>query len=190
MKVIWYGCLLFTICLAVEADITSDPNYLKGFKVTSEYEEFANYRTKFKRITDFKNSGLHWQQFVVIYTNTEIYEKNYAEYYRCFVDEDYDEDDDEPPSFVPYKPGDVIVKENYADESNTPSIPLTLTIMKKMPAGYDPKYGDWRYIQLNIEGKTIVDGNSDDASVYGLCIDCHKNIESRDFIFTNHLDQG
>ena len=58
-----------------------------------------------------------------------------------------------------------------------------LFMMEKMPAGFDPKNGDWRYTMIMPNGKlfgtTLGVGNS----AIKFCAECHAQVEDRDFLF-------
>lgn len=69
-----------------------------------------------------------------------------------------------------------VVKAGYADEAGTKF--EALTVMGKMPAGYDPEHGDWYYGVLAEDGVT--------AKMQGkleTCIDCHSQADARDYLF-------
>lgn len=163
-----------------------DPFKQSLFTLPEKYEkEFSNYRNRYKRMSGFEFSGLHWNNFVVVYSGFDesVYQKNYLEYLR-FMNIDEEEEDEDEIEYSPYPVGAVVVKENYRNEGSLPREPMTLTIMKKMAPGYDPKNGDWFYLQSDRDGKILVEGNHGDPTVAKVCSDCHRNIQERDFIFS------
>jgi len=142
---------------------------------------------------------LHWNNYVVIYVNkgAEIYRTNYLEYLRLYRNEDdededeYDEDEGESILFKNYELDTVFIKENYSSVNNMPNTPLSLTIMIKRESGYDPKGGDWEYIQLATTGEQIMQGNTTNPVINQECAKCHSNMRERDYIFsTFYTEQG
>lgn len=58
-----------------------------------------------------------------------------------------------------------------------------LFMMEKMPPGFDPENGDWRYTMIMPNGKLFgTTGGQGNASVT-FCAECHMQAEARDFLF-------
>ncbi len=167
------------------------PFEVMPFKLPKPYEqEMGGYRNKWARITGFEYSGLHWGQFVVIFVNqgVDIYKNNYLAYIQNYADEDDDDEDEEDSQiFEPYKSGTIFVKENYLSDGGHPSTPFTLTIMKKHAKGYDPKNGDWEYLQSDVNGKVLLQGDANEVDVHKQCAECHQNMAERDYIFSTYF---
>jgi hypothetical protein len=69
-----------------------------------------------------------------------------------------------------------VIKAGYKDQAGTKF--EALTVMGKMPAGYDAEHGDWYYGVLTEDGVT--------AKMQGkleMCIDCHSQASDRDYLF-------
>lgn len=184
------GLTLLSTHFITRAEKASSPFDTPVFKVPASYEkDFGNYRSKFKRMSGFEYSGLHWNNFVVVYVanDNSVYKKNYFEYLK-FLDFD-EEEEDEPGEFnyQQYPPGAVVVKENFLSSEGRPIQPLTLTTMIKMEPGYDPEHNDWLYIQSDIAGNIIMEGKYDKPQIHSACSDCHGNIKERDYIFSTFL---
>ncbi len=166
----------------------SDPFQQSMFKIPSKYQkDFANYRQRYKRMSGFEFSGLHWNNFVVVYSGFDdsAYKKNYFEFLKFLnMDEEDEEDEGITIGYQPYPVGAVVIKENYASEGSLPKEPSSLTIMKKMPPGYDPKNADWLYLQSDRDGNIMIEGKHGDPGVTEVCSECHSNIAERDFIFS------
>ena len=178
------------ISLSLSGALQANPFGVYPFESPKEYaEKLENYRNTWTRVTGFEHSGLHWQQFVVVFINkdADVYEHNYNEYLRYYQDYDEDEDEDEitPPNFRSYSAGTIILKENFASEKGIPDNALTVTLMIKHEAGYDPSNGDWEYVQYSKNGNVIIAGNSQDPVVKEACASCHLNIADRDYVFAN-----
>ena len=150
-------------------------------------DDWKGYRTDWSRITGFELSGLHWQQFVIVYLNKgrDIYKQNYGEYVRFYVEEDDEEDTD----FQLYPTGTVFIKENYLAQDGRVGQPLTLTTMVKREPGYDPEHNDWEYIQSSVSGKVLLQGPYSDPTVKAVCAECHNNIAERDYIFSTFYSE-
>ena len=77
---------------------------------------------------------------------------------------------------APYPECARIVKLEYSDESAT--VINTMTVMGKMPPGYDPDNGDWWY--------GVYDGSGTLAGLTGKlhseCIVCHKKASDADYL--------
>jgi hypothetical protein len=75
----------------------------------------------------------------------------------------------------PMPAGTVIVKEEFADPGCTETVGWTL--MRKEAAGYDPRFGDWRWQRLDAARKVLEDGK------VARCASCHAATacQARDF---------
>ncbi len=160
------------------------PYDLKMFEVPEHGVPGAtDYRLHWQRLTGFEYSGLHWNQFILIYTNRgmETYRRNYRDYLTWFEDPDAE---DSLPTYASYEPGTVFFKENYSSKDGKPYQPLSITAMRKHPAGFDPEGGDWEYLQM-AEGKVLLQGKGSDPAVAKKCAGCHQNVAERDYIFAH-----
>jgi len=75
----------------------------------------------------------------------------------------------------------MIAKPEFRDESANSVRKLTL--MVKMPAGYDPDHADWWYGVADAGGKLKRSGK-----IYG-CISCHRRVEETDYTFSRKLQK-
>lgn len=143
----------------------------------------ANYRSRWSRLTGFEYSGLHWNQFISVYTNTgeTTYKNNYMEYITWFEDP---EDEDNNPVYAKYPEGAIILKENFSAESGKPGTPISVTAMIKRGKDYDPGKGNWEYLQFDAKGNILLQGNSSNSAVSENCANCHSHVENRDYIFS------
>jgi hypothetical protein len=142
-----------------------------------------NYRGHWPRLTGFEYSGLHWNQFISVYTNIgeATYKNNYMEYIAWYEDPD---DEENEPVYTKYPEGAVILKENFSSESGRPGMPISVTAMIKRGSDYDPGKGNWEYLQFDAQGKIILQGNSNNSVVSKNCANCHGHVESRDYVFS------
>lgn len=82
----------------------------------------------------------------------------------------------------PYPVCAKVVKAAYEDEGGTEF--WSLTVMVKMPQGYDPENGDWWYANYhNAAGiKPVKQGK-----LYHDCILCHKGASETDYLFSKDV---
>jgi hypothetical protein len=81
---------------------------------------------------------------------------------------------------APYPPCARIVKPIYEDSSG--ATVRKLTVMVKMPPGYDPENGDWWYANTDPVGTQIyLQGR-----LQG-CIPCHKQAAETDYLFSKEV---
>ncbi len=171
-----------------------DPNSAPPFQIPEEFQELLkDYRKNWTRLTDIQFSGLHWNQGIVTYISKshKVFINNYIHYLRQsegLDDEDEEcdeEEDDECESpFREYPAGTAVLKENYQLIDGVPQTPLTVTLMIKHPKGYDPEAGDWQYVQYDVSGNVIINGNSKNEAAKVSCASCHINIDMRDYVFS------
>lgn len=64
--------------------------------------------------------------------------------------------------------GSVFVKEHW-ERTPEGAKPGPLMAMEKMPPGFDPEHGDWRYVVMSAEGELLSDGKPDG------CVFCHDD---------------
>ena len=81
-----------------------------------------------------------------------------------------------------YPEGSLVIKAKLASaESPTPEL---FTVMQKMPAGYDPQHGDWKYV--------VVDGSTFRQLASGRidsCKSCHDRYSETDYVTRTYLKE-
>ncbi|MFO0455850.1 MAG: cytochrome P460 family protein [Planctomycetota bacterium] len=81
-----------------------------------------------------------------------------------------------------YPEGSLVIKAKLASvDSQTPEL---FTVMQKMPAGYDPQHGDWKYV--------VVDGSTFRQLASGRidsCKSCHDHFSETDYVTRNYLKE-
>ena len=198
---------IFTLCFLFISTLVLAKNSKKEsgkIVIPKEFSSYVppDYHTKFQRLSSFEKSALHWNQGIVVYCNTckDVYINNDLEYLREFDDDEDDEDDEEEDSssktskYKKYAVGTVIVKDHFPLEKRyfvnkqaVPTNPTTVAVMIKRKKGFDPIHDDWQYGYFTLQGNIIVNGKGENQAVKKLCSDCHKNIHSRDHIFSSRL---
>ncbi len=192
--------LLVTACLSTgttaderpKCDMAAtvvDPFCVQPFVVPAELAEIDRYRKGWHRLSGFEYSGLHWNQFIILYVNQApgIYRHNYNRYLDEFAEDDWGDEEDESPArsgFRFYPPGTIFIKENFRVSEGRPAAAVSLTVMKKHQPGYDPERGDWEFIQSDVDGRILNRGKASDPGIRAICSDCHANIADRDYIFS------
>lgn len=82
---------------------------------------------------------------------------------------------------APYAECAMIAKPEFRDKSANSVRKLTL--MVKMPAGYDPDHANWWYGVADPDGEIKRSGK-----MYG-CISCHRQVKATDYTFSRRLQK-
>jgi hypothetical protein len=82
--------------------------------------------------------------------------------------------------FPKFPPGSVIVKEKLATPDSL--VPELLTAMVKREKGFNPEMGDWEFLTLSGDAKTV-----QEQGKLKHCSDCHSAKRDYDFVFRNYL---
>lgn len=72
-----------------------------------------------------------------------------------------------------------IVKTHLAGDSD---VATAITVMVKMPEGYDPQHNDWWWGMYDAEGKT-----AEMSGKVPVCIGCHLPAASADYVFSKKV---
>ena len=103
-------------------------------------------------------SRAHTNRYVVNYANAIA-----AEHYARF------EAIDEMPV------GAILAKDSFAVTQRGRVVIGALSIMEKMPDGFNPDYGDWRFSLVLPDGRLFGSTNGTDASSVEFCQRCHRD---------------
>jgi hypothetical protein len=137
------------------------------------------YRTSYQQIASEKRSTLHWGRLVSIWVSRD------ADRYRDNVRRNLAERaGEEIDAFAKYEPGTVVVKEHRIAAGAAPD-GWSLMIRQQEAA---PIGGPWRYIELDAEGRVLIDGTGSDPQALARCAVCHQQIGARDFLFHTFVD--
>jgi hypothetical protein len=55
-------------------------------------------------------------------------------------------------------------------------------LMERMPAGYDPRVGDWKFTLIDPTGRTVGESRSLDGERVEFCVACHRGAWRQDFL--------
>jgi len=71
--------------------------------------------------------------------------------------------------------GAIIAKDALTVMDDGSVYPGPLAIMEKMPAGFDPAAGDWRYIEILPDGSALGSSDGQNRDNIQFCVDCHNS---------------
>ena len=80
-------------------------------------------------------------------------------------------------------PGAVVVKDTFYVSQAGGVFPGALMIMEKMPAGFDPATGDWRYTMIMPDGSLYGATGGENGESVAFCADCHALAAAYDHLF-------
>ena len=175
--------ILFSLSVAGDLADGKQPRRDKEFTLPkSLHGDFSDYRNQWIRLNNIDYSGLHWQQFITVYTKhgQVAYKHNHLAYRRWYEDPD-DEDNDIP--FKKYPIGTAFVKENFTSHHSKPGKLSTVTAMIKRRYKGSTNGDSWEYIQFDTDGNIIVQGGADNTRIARTCANCHASVAERDYIF-------
>lgn len=73
-----------------------------------------------------------------------------------------------------YPVGAILVKDNHMPDGRLDAI----TVMVKMPEGYDPEHNDWFWAKYTPTGQV------DLAGKVPMCAQCHAQVRAQDYVFS------
>lgn len=79
--------------------------------------------------------------------------------------------------------GSILAKDSFVVADNGQIIIGALALMEKMYAGYNPKYGDWRYSLILPDGTFVSSTGSVRSASVAFCGDCHQAAQNQDSLF-------
>ncbi|MHA1154085.1 MAG: cytochrome P460 family protein [Alphaproteobacteria bacterium] len=133
---------------------------LSGLAFVERYRTWRRYNTVPYR------SAQHGERFVNNYNNDA------AKSYRLF------EASGEMPA------GSILVKDSFAVTKRGDVFSGPLFVMEKMPQGFNPVSGDWRYTMIMPDGSLFGVTNAEGSDRVEFCVTCHKMAgEQTDHLF-------
>lgn len=80
--------------------------------------------------------------------------------------------------------GAMLAKDSFVVTRDGRVVYSALAIMEKMPPGFNPSGGDWRYTLILPDGRLFGSTGDRDAYTVQFCQECHQDAgEDRDFLF-------
>lgn len=87
--------------------------------------------------------------------------------------------EDGPPLPV----GSVIIKRSFRAFQSGAVVPNAQFVIEKMPPGYDPRVGDWKFSLIAPDGAFVGESRGRDGDKVEYCVDCHKSAWRQGFLF-------
>jgi hypothetical protein len=146
----------------------------------------ADYRQRWQALSKLAFAGMHWNQSVVVYSNTpdDTYRHNQQTWWEQEQNSGWSSNEEQGAPFRTYARGTVLVKEGFNVDAKGRFQATFLAIMVKRESGFDPEHGDWEYLQSSPQGKVLLRGGFSSAGVRAACGNCHSNVAERDFVFS------
>ena len=138
-----------------------------------------------RMIAGYAKSGLNhadyrdWQRF-----NTAPYisDQHGARFVNVYIN-------DNPGDFFtasdaqPMPVGSVVIKDSISAVESGGVSRGPLFVMEKMPAGFAPDFGDWRYIMIMPNGKLFGMTGGEGNRAVAFCGECHLQVAEQDHLF-------
>jgi hypothetical protein len=122
-----------------------------GIPAAEDYLDWTRYSTK-----SYRSKG-HEYRYLNNYAN-EIAAEYYGEY----------------GAKLPMPVGSVLAKDSFLANKGGRIILGALTLMEKMPQGFSPKNGDWRFTMILPDGRIMGRTGEDDEVAIEFCHECHR----------------
>jgi hypothetical protein len=157
-----------------------------GFASPAKIGIPADYRSRWAQLSRIAVSGMHWNQWVIVYSNLgeAPYHHNQQLWWNQEQASGWADGSQQAVDYTHYQPGTVLLKEGFSGPAAHHLQPTFLALMVKHPPGYDAEYGDWEFIQSSPQGKVMVRGPMSAPGVAAACGNCHSNVADRDFVFS------
>lgn len=84
---------------------------------------------------------------------------------------------------LPLPVGSIVAKDAFTVLDDGRVFPGPLMTMEKMPAGYDPEGGDWRYVMILPDGTVFGSSDGPGAENVQNCRSCHLGAAEQDFLY-------
>lgn len=79
--------------------------------------------------------------------------------------------------------GAVIAKDSFTATDDGQLHAGPLFTMEKMPAGFNPPSGDWKYVMIMPDGSFFGETNGEGSENVAFCIGCHAAVADQDHLF-------
>jgi hypothetical protein len=83
----------------------------------------------------------------------------------------------------PMAVGSVVIKDSISAVESGGVSRGPLFVMEKMPPGFAPEFGDWRYSMIMPNGKLFGITDGDGSRAVKFCAECHIQVADRDHLF-------
>ncbi len=79
--------------------------------------------------------------------------------------------------------GSIVAKDSFTATDDGQLHAGPLFTMEKMPAGFSPESGDWKYVMIMPDGSFFGETNGEGSENVKFCISCHAAVASQDHLF-------
>jgi len=117
-----------------------------------------------------------WRRFSTVFYRSE--HGRYIDVSGNALAENYLKFEDGPPLPV----GAIVLKRGFIVRQSGEVIPEAQFTIEKMPQGYDPRVGDWKFT-LIAGGTVIGESLGRDGDKVEYCVECHKSSWRQNFLF-------
>lgn len=149
--------LLTLLAVGCGSSQTAKPRAQTTVEHTAAPDDYGEWRSWTRVSSERFLSKGHGGKWVDVYV-----EPRFADAYRS--------------ASTPAPSGMRIAKAGYRDQAGTQF--EALTVMAKMPAGYDSENGDWYYGVFAEDGRAAkMEGKLE------MCVNCHLQAQDRDYLF-------
>ena len=111
-------------------------------------------------------SATHGNRYVNNYAN-EIAAQNYSQYEQAGK----------------FPVGSILAKDGFVVNDNGRLVFNALTLMEKMPSGFNPEFNDWRYTMILPDGMLVGTTGGMGSDNVRFCQGCHAAVDAQDNVF-------
>ena len=79
--------------------------------------------------------------------------------------------------------GSLVFKDSFTVNKQGEAFPGTLAVMEKMPPGFYPRSGDWRFTLVMPDGSILGRLKGEGSERVEFCVDCHIEAKEDDYLF-------
>ncbi len=79
--------------------------------------------------------------------------------------------------------GAILAKDSFVVTASGEAFAGPLFLMEKMPAGFAPEYGDWRYTSIMPDGSVLGISGGEGSTKVAFCGECHKAVAGDQHLF-------
>ena len=129
----------------------------------------------------YAKNYMEWEQFsnrpYLSKSHSRRYVTNYANAIAAPFYRNYEQSGTLPP-------GSVLAKDSFVVTPGGRVVYSALGLMEKMPAGFNPEGGDWRFTMILPDGRIFGSTNADDSFTVEFCQKCHQDAGAdQDYLF-------
>jgi hypothetical protein len=118
-----------------------------------------------------------WRRFSTVFYRSE--HGRYLEVTGNALAEGYLKFEDGPS----LPPGAVILKRSFIARQSGAVAAAAQFVIEKMPPGYDPRVGDWKFTLISETGAIVGESRGRDGDKVEYCVECHKSSWRQGFLF-------